>query len=499
MTTPPAPSSAQSPAAFALVVAVAGGVVAQGGYYRSGRLLFTVLVAIAVVLAMWSPAGGRPERGAWWLPAACAALGAWALVRTIPIGGETPTGGETATGGETPIGAEATIGVASSLGGQASSGSVTLATAAVFTLGGIVAATEVLRRAGPAAHAWLADALLGIGALVAVSAWAGVAWRLPALADPVENRLWRGSSTLTYPNAAAALLVPLALLALAGLAARPAAATRAATAYLLLVGIGAALSRAGLIALAAGLVALALLAGVRAVAASCVAPLAGAAVATAGLVPSFPTAGPPRPAWAVLALLVGAALAVGVSTLPRPVRVPVALAGLLAIPVAVLALGPDALRPILDSRATLASSGRSGAFRAAWDLVERRPLTGWGIGNAMPGWIGADGVPAVARYVHNEYLQILVDLGAIGSAALLGLTVAVVATIRRGRGAGERWDLWAGSTAGVIAFAVHSGADFLWHIPVLPFVAAILVGLAGGPLAADRRAYRAPAVAPPSA
>src|SRR5581483_3067981 len=95
--------------------------------------------------------------------------------------------------------------------------------------------------------------------------WAGVAWRLPRFAVLVEHRLWRGGSTLTYPNAAAAALVPLALLALALLIARPDKPLRAAAGYLLLVGVGATLSRAGFLALLVGFGVLAVLAGVRAV------------------------------------------------------------------------------------------------------------------------------------------------------------------------------------------------------------------------------------------
>src|SRR5262249_60489968 len=115
-----------------------------------------------------------------------------------------------------------------------------------------------------AARESAAGALIAVGVVVSVTAWVGVAWRVPRFAVLVDHRLWRGASTLTYPNAAAAVLVPLALLVIALLAAQPRSVLRALTAYLLLVGVGTTLSRAGFLALLAGFVVLAFLAGIRA-------------------------------------------------------------------------------------------------------------------------------------------------------------------------------------------------------------------------------------------
>jgi O-antigen ligase len=144
-----------------------------------------------------------------------------------------------------------------------------------------------------------------------------------------------------------------------------------------------------------------------------------------------------------------------------------------------LALGTGALSPILASRANLDSSGRSGAAGASWELVTEQPLTGTGVGEATLVWSGPGGFPAIAKYAHNEYLQILVDLGAVGLALLLGLIAAVVVAIRRARPTGQP-DIRSGAIAALVAFAVHSAFDFLWHIPVLPLLAAILVALAIG-------------------
>jgi len=56
---------------------------------------------------------------------------------------------------------------------------------------------------------------------------------------------------------------------------------------------------------------------------------------------------------------------------------------------------------------------------------------------------------------------------------LLVLFAAIVVTVKRG------WSspLAAGAVAGLVALAVHSGFDFLWHIPVLPLLGGLLIGL----------------------
>jgi hypothetical protein len=390
--------------AYVLVAAMAAGAVAQGGYYPAGRILVAALVVVALALALRARPWARTD--AWPVGAACAGLALWAVVRA---------------------------------------GSVPAAAAFAGTVGGFVAVLVVLARTDPAGRERCADAVLATGALVAVVAWAGVAWRLPRFAVLVDGTLWRGGSTLTYPNAAAALLVPLALVALAR--------RRAAVGYLLLVGVGAALSRAGFLALLLGLATLAVLARVM------LRPLLGAAVAVAGLAPSFPAGAPPRPLWAVAGLLAGAVVALG----PRWTLA-------LLLPLPLVGCGPVA------GRISLASAGRTGALRAALDMVS---FTGTGTGRAEFFWSTADGNGQLARYVHNEYVQLLVELGVVGAVLLLGVLAACVATIRAGRRFPHRPGIRAGAIAALVALAVHSGFDFLWHIAVLPLLGALLLGLAG--------------------
>lgn len=57
------------------------------------------------------------------------------------------------------------------------------------------------------------------------------------------------------------------------------------------------------------------------------------------------------------------------------------------------------------------------------------------------------------------------------------LLVALARTVRAGRETAPSPGLWAGATAGLVALAVHSALDFLWHIPAIPLAGAVLVGL----------------------
>ncbi len=211
--------------ALLTISALACAVAAQGGYYLPGRVVVAVMVGGALVLALRTQPWSRSDSGPVLL--SCTGLAGWAFARAV-MGGF-------------PVAAIPTV--------------VTLA-----CLAGVVV---VMRRTDSVQRELCAVAAVGVGVLIAITGWIGVAWRIQPWALPVQG-IWRASSTLTYANAAAAMLASLSVLACGLLLARPRSLTRAAAAYLLLVGLGATLSRAGLLALLAGLVLLAVLAGVRA-------------------------------------------------------------------------------------------------------------------------------------------------------------------------------------------------------------------------------------------
>jgi len=194
----------------------------------------------------------------------------------------------------------------------------------------------------------LADVIVGLGVFVAGTAWVGVAFHLQPLGHP-DGGLWRAATTLTYANAAAAFLAPLALWALARNAVRDSTAGRLAV-VMLVAGLGATLSRAGLGSFALGAVVLVVLLGFSAVWRGGGPALVGGLIATGGLIPGMPASGPTRPEWAVLGLAAGLALgtvrwprsldASGGSSRRRPRRrIRFAAIGMLAMASVGLALG----------------------------------------------------------------------------------------------------------------------------------------------------------------
>jgi len=435
---PPAGGDGPALAAFVLLVvaALAAAVVRQGAYYPDGQWLVGPLLGaavVAVLIARRHPGHAERSRTSWW----AAALAGWAVVS------------------------------------GAVAGDVGAALAPMALLGAVVAVLSVCRRATPTEREALAGAAAAIGVVAALVGWVGVAWRIRPLALE-DQALWRAASTLTYANATAALLVPLALVSLAWSAARPGRWAPAAATSVLLVGTAATLSRGGAVALVVGLVALAALLGPAAVFRAAFAPAAGAAVAFAGLVPSMPADSPPRPALALVAMLVGLAITVVVPRwrLTGGLVVVIAAAGVL---VAGPALG--AWSEISGPRLTVSSSDRADETSAALRLVGERPVTGTGPGRATLAWTGPDGRTMVARYVHNEYLQVMTELGMVGLALLGALLVSAASMVRRGRPTAGRPDLWAGAAAGLVALAVHSSFDFLWHLAALPLLAALLAGI----------------------
>jgi O-antigen ligase len=432
-----------------LVAALAAATLGQGAYYTTGQRVVAATLVLSTITALWARPWTRRDAASGPL-VGCAALAGWAVVSAAFAG--------------TMVGARATVAM----------------------LVGVAAVLVICRRSTPAQRDALAGAAVAIGALAAATGWIGVAWRHAPWALP-DQGLWRAATTFSYANAAAGLLVPLALLALAQRAARPRSRPLVLGGCLLLVGVGATLSRGGAVALAVGLGVLAWLLGPARLLRAAGPCMLGAAIALLGLAPSMPASRPPQTTLAVGALLVGLLVAVGMTVLGGRAITMVVLG--MAVMAAVLLPGVLAGTPsaILDSRASVTSSDRVQAARAALRLVERRPWVGAGPGQAALYWVGADGRTLTAQYVHNEYLQVLAELGTIGLALLLALLVAVARMVWRGRDLLGSPATWAGVAAGLSALAVHSGLDFLWHVPAIPLTGAVLAGLTAPPLEERRQ------------
>ena len=466
------PSSPQSPAvpsdgsprpappgrtAFAagllLLVAVAAGLAAQGAFYRPQQRVvgLLVLVAAAVALPAWPP--GRREARLLLLPAL--ALAGWAWLDALLLG--------------TAVGPAAQVAL------------LLLIMAAVLLVCG---------RLSDADRRTMVTGLLVVGLLVAATGWLGVLRRLDGWAWEGDG-IWRAASTLTYPNATAAVLVPLFMVALARLADAPRSVPPALAATGLLVGVGATLSRAGALGLAVGLLVLARALGPARVARAAAGPCLGALVAVGSLLPSVPV-GPARPAPAIAGLAAGLALAAVTARSSGRRRV-VTLACVLLAGAGLLVVAAGSagvLDTVADARVTLDSPDRSAATRAALDIVAAHPVTGAGPGAADLRSPAPAGGTRLFAHSHNEYLQVAAELGLVGLALLVVLLAGLARLVWAAR-PGRDPAAWAAAVAGAAAFAVHSALDFTWHLPAV--LLAVLLVIGAGLPAPTRRAEPHPA------
>jgi hypothetical protein len=425
-----------------LLMALAAAAFGQGAFFSTVRWFTVALIALGLALAVAARALPVADLRSGFVLAGLL-LAVWALIRAAAAG--TPAGG---------------------LGW-------------VLFGAGTAAVVAVSRRLDTASRETLLGGTLAVGVVVAMTGWLGVALHIRPWGLPSQG-LWRAASTLTYANATAALLVPLALVALARLTAMPRSAYLSLAATSLLTGAGATLSRAGAAAFAAGLLVLCWALDARALARAAAGPVAGAGVALLGLVPSLRTA-PAGPLIAALAMAAGLAIAVLIPRVTRPALVLTIAGAALVAAVFVIYRAPEvhsAIRALTHTRLNLASSARSGEAGAALHIIERHPLAGVGPGHATLRWTGPGGGLYIDRYSHNEYLQVLTDLGIAGAALAAIFLVTAGRLLWRARADLPERALWAGAAAAATAFLLHSGFDFIWQVPAIPFTVGAIVGLA---------------------
>src|SRR5215469_2027313 len=381
---------ATAASSLVLLLALAAAAFGQGAFFGTVRVFIAVLLLIAVVLALVARSLQVADlRNIAVL--AGALLSCWALVRAWAAG--TPASG---------------------------------ITWALFGAG-TVAVALAGRRLSSVSREMLLGGLLAVGVAVALTGWLGVALHLRPWGLPSQG-LWRAASTLTYANATAGLLVPLALVALARMTATPRAIPLSLALVCLLTSTGATLSRAGLAALAVGLLVLCWLVGARRVARALAAPAVGTCVALFGLLPSLRHGVPARPVYAAAAMAAGLGLVIAAQrsagwrwTLVLP-----GVGAALAAALLVIFLVPQvhhAVRRLLHTRLTLASAARSGEAAAAIRLIASHPLAGVGPGHALR-WTSLGGAVSVDQYAHDEYLQVFTDLGIVGAVLASILLVA---------------------------------------------------------------------------
>jgi O-Antigen ligase len=421
-----------------LVLGLSAGVWAQGGYHGPGRLVLVVAVSAAGALAL---VGVRPVAAELRSPfvLAAAGLAAWALVR----GAASP---QRLSGGPLAV-----------------------------LLAGAVAVVLVVARLQPRQRDELVSGLMGLGVVVAATGWIGVVWhREPwGLAN---DGVWRAASSLTYANATAAVLLPLLLLSVGRLMSRPRDLWSAVATAVILVGAVATLSRAGAVSLGCGALVLVLVAGPRKVWSAAAAPVLGAAIAVAGMTGSLSLGSAPGRPVAVAAMAVGLCSTAVATRLRAPAKAGV-FAAVLGLGVLALSRKWSSLSAVLAVRVEAGSSPRVHVAEAALHRVAEHPVLGVGPASSPVTWPGGDGSVQAMRYLHDEYLEVLLALGAPGVVLLLTVLAAAVVTLRRARRQLAGDALVAAVSAALAAAAVHAAFDFVWHLPVVPLLLAALLGL----------------------
>lgn len=119
-------------------------------------------------------------------------------------------------------------------------------------------------------------------------------------------------------------------------------------------------------------------------------------------------------------------------------------------------------------------------------LAKAFPGVGCGLGAYESGFMRFKKVAPMFRvdFAHNDYLQILVELGLVGLVIGLALVVRIVGRVLRValfhkeiRG----WELAIGLTGAITALLLHSGADFNLYIPANAMALAWICGMAVSP------------------
>ena len=196
-----------------------------------------------------------------------------------------------------------------------------------------------------------------------------------------------------------------------------------------------------------------------------------------------------RGGWVTAAAQLGALAAIGLPWLVRHRQGlrPAVAAGLVVVILAfgVVILRPSALLPVVERAITPAShlSGRLGVWTNSVELAKERPLLGWGLGSFSPvydhknQWWWPPPRP-IWLTAHNLYLNIAVERGLLGVAALALLIWGGAICIRRGlRGETlEERQLTLGLALSFGGFLIYGIVQYLFFLKNIEFLVWILLG-----------------------
>ena len=141
--------------------------------------------------------------------------------------------------------------------------------------------------------------------------------------------------------------------------------------------------------------------------------------------------------------------------------------------------------PLVLRFAEHSTEGRLDVWRETLPLIAAYPLFGCGLGGYESAFqrFKTSGLLVVQDYAHNDYLQLLAEMGGIGfSIAAAFLFLIVARSIRASLGHPEADWQWLGvaCSGALVAILVHSVADFNLYVPANACLLAWICGLAAG-------------------
>ena len=145
-------------------------------------------------------------------------------------------------------------------------------------------------------------------------------------------------------------------------------------------------------------------------------------------------------------------------------------------------------------------------WSVAWEMFERSPWTGVGLGNYKVHFLDAkteilEGPDAEdvslpiwrAEQAHNDYLQLIAELGILGMIALAACLALTVATfwmrMRALPNDGRRVELLF-LLAGVVVACAHALVSFPFHLPVSALAVVVLLGLASSDVFGPKASFQ---------
>lgn len=319
--------------------------------------------------------------------------------------------------------------------------------------------------------------IVDVAVLAAVLGTVGVAFHLPRFAE-LQAEGWRASANIGYANAAGLVLL-FGLLCACACAAVSGALTDQIRCWLIAVGLIATQSRGTIVALAICWVFF--LIARRSMAAMLTRSIAWGLVTFVGLLPAVERTAP-QPLMAALAAATALTLLVATSRdmSPRLTRV---------LGIALGAGSAGVIVVLLNTRVADPGSNE-GRLRLWHEAVSQLHVTG--VFGAGPQQIADFSNGHVTQlFAHNDALQYAEYYGIFGAIALLVLGWQVIALFARTAHRADRVD-WSLGVATLLALTFAVLVDFPLQIPLIPAMAALVVGLTAHP----RSFTEAPAVSP---